>query len=147
MPTNCFCGPIELRDGTGRRLRLLKPQVASSNAYPATYNSQTERSNHFRLIQWYPGPKIFPPPLFATSTRSELVRFQLGGQERPPGSTLFVRWFQLAEYFDLKDSGEYTLTVWPKIYRRSETNRDICIRMNLPPVTASFRWEPARLPP
>jgi hypothetical protein len=39
------------------------------------------------------------------------------------------------------NTGEYTLTVFPKIYRRSHADQDVCQRIDLPPATVSFRVE------
>jgi len=38
-------------------------------------------------------------------------------------------------FFKLKVGEEYKLTIWPKIYKRSETNNDIFKRIDIPPVT------------
>jgi hypothetical protein len=162
MPTNSFCGPIELRDSTGRKLPPLKPdpsrlknykgdelpldpEVSSLASYPPTYSLQTESARHFRQFRWYSGPGIFPMVLFFTSPRSDLVRFIIRDPSKPkepaPVPTLFERWFQLTDYFDIKQPGEYQLTVWPKIYKRSATNSDICERIDIPPVTVTIKWD------
>ena len=49
--------------------------------------------------------------------------------------------FRIGEYFDIKVPGWYTAKVWPKVYWRPSTNDDICTRVDLPPVTAIFKWD------
>lgn len=161
MPTNSFCGPIELRDKDNRILPALKPNispepggmefalnpdVSSLKAYPPTYSLQTEHGHYLgRFKHGYSGPGVFPLPLFFTIPRTEMVRFQLGRDSRakgtPPVASLYRRCFQLGDYFELKEPGEYKLTVWPKIYRRSATNDDICQRIDLPPVSVTIKWQ------
>jgi len=156
MPTNCFCGPVELRDSTGRVLHELKPDlsfraaserdlppvvdVSSLAAYPATYSLEAAYGNYFRRFIFFNGLTPFPMPLFVTSPRSDLVRFQLGAKKPYPTATLYQRCFELENYFDLSKPGQYKFTVWPKIYQRTATNHDLCRRIDLPPVTATFEW-------
>ena len=143
MPTNSFCGPIEMSDAAGRRLSLLKPEVSALEAYPEAYSWRVEHADYFSRFQAYSGPGIFPLPLFVVSSRSELVRFEVGPMSSHgtyPAASLYRRWFRLDDYFELKEAGEYKLTVWPKIYRRSEKDRDLCERVDLPPVTVTIQW-------
>jgi len=113
-PTNHFCGPIELRDSADRRLPLLKRDVSLSEKYPASFSlSVARKHNPYR-------PRMFPEPLAAR--QGNLAEFEP------------------RQYFEIRDSGEYRLAAWPKIYKRSATNSDICERIDLPPVTATFQW-------
>lgn len=120
--TNCFCGPIELRDARGKAVRLLEPQVSQAEAYPAQYRWHTEYSNASR--RGYIGPGTFPEPLLGAVPFSEIVRLKL------------------ARYFSLTEPGEYKFTVWPKVYKRSEKDKDLCERIDLPPVSVTIKWEP-----
>ena len=159
MATNSFCGPIEIRDRQGRKLTPLEPdssrltnfrgrelpltpEVASTNAYPFSYNIKTERGRHFRQFGAYSGPGIFPAALFFPSPRSELVRFIIRNPYAPqaplPVPTLHNRDFQLEDYFNIAVPDEYTLTVWPKIYIKVSATNDLCERLDLPPVSVKL---------
>jgi len=132
MATNSFCGPVELRDANGRNLRLLKPEVSQPDAYPARYSLSAEDANYLRRHHAYLGSGIFPLPLLGARSASELVTVDL------------------AEYFDLRQSGEYLFTVWPKIYRRVPKSNDLCDRIDLPPVTVPINfkeWSASSPPP
>ena len=54
---------------------------------------------------------------------------------------LYEPWYPLRDFFAIKEPGEYILTVWPKIYHRISTNSLDCERLDLPPVTATFKWD------
>lgn len=158
MATNSFCGPIELRDSENRVLPAVKlridpqfsgsefplyPDVSSLEAYPASYSLSTEYGRYLaRFRHGYSGPGVFPLPLFFAATRSEMVRLQLGDsvetKEPHRAATLYQRLFRLRDCFTIMEPGQYTLTVWPKIYRRSTANPDICHRFDVPPVSAMF---------
>jgi hypothetical protein len=122
MATNSFCGPIELRGAGGRALHPLKPGVSSPSAYTSAYNVEVAHSNYFRQFLVSLRPKIFPTPLLGTRQRSEMVRFNL------------------TEYFDLKEPGEYQLIVWPKVYKRLSATNDLCQRIDVPPVSVTVKW-------
>ena len=122
MATNSFCGPVELRDAKGRSLPLLKPEVSQPDAYPARYSLSDEDANFIHRHGAYLGPGIFPEPVLAVHSSSDLAKFNL------------------EEYFDLKEPGEYLLTVWPKIYKRAAKGADVCERIDLPPVTVTIKW-------
>jgi hypothetical protein len=161
MPTNSFCGPIELRDETGQTMtshRLdtnllasytgrefpLNPDVSSLEAYPPAYILKVEHDRYFsRFRQGYSGPGIFPIPLFVAAPRSELVRFQVRDKSKskgpPTAPTLYLRQFQLEDFYEMKEGGEYQLTVWPKIYRRSVTNGEVCERIDIPAVSVTLK--------
>ncbi len=162
MPTNSFCGPMELREENGRATAPrqpsdatltnyhgqgfpIRPDVSSMAAYPVTYRLKDEHWRYFgRFTNGYSGPGVFPLPLFLTSPRSELVRFQpkniSATNDVYPVATLYDRRFQLEDYFEMRAPGKYQLTVQPKIYHRLATNDDICVRIDLPPITATFKW-------
>jgi hypothetical protein len=161
MGTNSFCGVVEMRDQAGRLVPALKPEATSPGAYPATFSLSRESGKHFSQfkigeVRFYSGPRIFPNPLFGIALRFELARFQIRGPDKPaepdpvvpepvlvhpvPVSFLSPGAVNLGEFFDIKQPGDYTLTVWPKIYKRSAQDKDLCERIDLPPVTATFKW-------
>jgi hypothetical protein len=118
--TNSFCGPIELKDVNGQTMSLMKPTVSSPEAYPKTYSLSEEWKLHFLTNHptYSGGAMIFPPPLI--------------------GNVSKLAEFQLQDYFEIKQPGQYELTVWPKIYERSATNSDICERVDLPAVSINI---------
>jgi len=122
MPTNSFCGPIELRDVRGSGVPPIEAKARQTNAYPAQYDLSLERSNYLHRKEAMLGPGLFPDPVLGIASTSELIRFEVG------------------KYFDLKEPGEYKLTVWPKIYRRIATNNEVCRRIDVPPVSATLKW-------
>jgi hypothetical protein len=119
---NSFCGPIELRDTMGQEVPLINTSASSPEAYPSSYSLSAEWSRHFTNHQPTVSlrPKIFPLPLVRPT--SQLTKFQL------------------EDYFDIKEPGEYKLTVWPKIYKRASPNDDLCQRIDLPPVSVTIKW-------
>jgi len=46
------------------------------------------------------------------------------------------------EHFTAKNPGGYKIVLWPKIYHKSGTNADVLLRIDLPPVEATFSMEP-----
>jgi hypothetical protein len=123
MATNSFPGPMELRDSEGRVVEMLKPELCSADAYPAQYNWSAEHNSVWRRTGAYLGSDIFPSIILGTSTTSEVGRFDLGN------------------YFAIATPGEYRLTVWPKIYKRVAKTNDLCLRIDVPPVTATIKVE------
>ena len=113
-----MCGPMELRDAKGRQMPSLKPQVTLSNAYPLTLKFSA-------LWGQRPGAgglhrDKMPMPIFR--------------------ETLNLPLFHLKDYFKVKEPGDYQLVIWPKIYKKSETNGDVLQRIDLPPITVNFKW-------
>lgn len=121
MATNSFCGPIELRDAAGRLVPLLKPDVDSLKSYPASYDIWlVSRILETGKNGFYSGPAQ-PQPVALSHT---------------PLSS-----FDLKDYFKLEKSGEYRLTVWPKIYEWVSPKSRICRRIDIPPVTVTINWK------
>ena len=114
--TNSFCGLIELRDASGDTIPLLKPEVNSSEAYPIAY--RLDIVGHLLAKNIGLGPAL---PMVMYGSDAELS-------------------FYLKDYFKIKEPGEYQLTVWPKIYKRLGTNDDLCVRIDVPPVTIPIHW-------
>lgn len=114
---NCFIGFIELKSSSGHQIRQLLPQVNAKDAYPAFYTLKEARRMHLHSMGL--GPEL---PLTITGSDPEVGNFHLN------------------QMFGVEKPGDYQLTVWPKIYRRSETNADLCERLDLPPVTLRIHW-------
>ena len=115
--TNGFCGLIELDDVNGKSIQLTEPEVNNLNAYPD-------------YLRW----SILDPKMggvFLNNLRLNTeVYFNSNISQRGM--------FQLRDYFQIKQSGEYKLTVWPKIYKRSENpddDRDLYQRIDIPPIS------------
>ena len=113
---NSFIGFIELKDSDGNKIPLLKTNVNSQAAYPNTYSLHQARmeSNNHNM-----GPEL---------------PYAITGSDPEAGN------FHLQSYFKIENPGDYLLTVWPKIYKKSETNQDIVQRIDLPPVTIPIKW-------
>jgi len=145
LPGNCFCGPVEIRDASGVQIPLIKSNVSALTNYPASYSLKAERSDYFRRSELHFGPNVFPIPVMAFSPRSEMFRFELctitQSEEPRLNDPFAVAPESLINYFDIREPGEYTFTVWPKIYKRVSTNSDICERIDLPPVSVTFNWD------
>jgi len=121
--TNAFCGPLEMRDASGQRVKLLLPELTQADAYPLLY---TLDGSQQRYMKRYRFPVAPSRNLDALPWRQpELARFKL------------------LDYFEITNAGDYTLTVWPKVYVRISTNNFECKRLDVPPVTVSFHYEPA----
>jgi hypothetical protein len=117
MATNSFCGFVEMHNAAGDTIPLLKPEVASQEAYPASYS--------LKLV-------------------SLLLANNVGRGSALPGVISGANAelsFHLTDYFKIEEPGNYQLTVWPKIYKRVSTNDDICQRIDLPPVTVTIKWD------
>jgi hypothetical protein len=112
-PTNLFCGPIELQDSFGKKIPSSKPRVISDDPYPSVFSLNVAREHNPSSAMLFPSPLVNSPDL--------LARFEVG------------------DYFDVKEPGEYKLTVWPKIYKRLSADDDKCQRIDLPPVTAIIK--------
>jgi hypothetical protein len=116
MATNSFCGLVELRDPKGNTISSLRPDLNSLNAYPDSYNLM---SMHYLLMTQY--THYSGPPL--------------------PRTTELIPSFCITNLFKIKEAGEYQLMIWPKIYKRSATNDDVCERIDLPPVTIPIQLD------
>ena len=115
--TNLFCGPIELVDAAGQKIPLTTPDVNDPKSYPERYKlSDTQRSfmrrNHHGA---FVGPILNHRTWLCT--------------------------FTVRDHFNIISAGEYRLTIWPKIYRRSAANTDVCERIDLPPVIVPIKWQ------
>ncbi len=119
--TNNFCGPVELRDSTGQKVKLLRPEVSSNEAYLSSYKLDGAQQRYMRRYRIaYSAPHV----TYAEWEQPELARFKL------------------FDYFDITNSGDYRLTVWPKVYVRTSTNTFDCKLIDVPPVTTTFTFRP-----
>lgn len=115
MPTNLFCGPFEVRDSSGRKLHPLHPELTAPEAYPAAFSKKAARAAWVAVNGM--GTR-FPVPML--------------------GCYHGLARFCLEDNFVIQKPGTYQLTVWPKIYQQSETDKDLCTRLDLAPVTLSI---------
>ncbi len=127
--SNAFCGPIELLNATGESLTFRSHQLTAEEPYPKYLRWSIlfrEAMAQPTISQTVPADKVY----FSGEGWVELAKFSL------------------QETFGLKEAGEYRLTVWPKLYKRSERadeDRDVYVRIDMPPVTANINWRPARV--
>jgi hypothetical protein len=121
MATNSCWGPVEIRDARGRAVRATQPDVNSETAYPPSYSLTAARRIMMHAYRLYSGP---PLPIALTPNE--------------PLPSLNIK-----EFFRLKNSGEYKLTLWPKIYvYHPESDR--CQRLDLPAVSVPITCEEDR---
>lgn len=118
VATNSFCGFVELRNESEDVITLLKPEMNLQESYPDSYNLKISNRILMEKISYMGADK----PGCLSGTDPEQCRFHL------------------KDYFKIEKPGDYQLTVWPKIYKRSETNSDLCERIDLPPVTIPIKW-------
>lgn len=128
--TNSFCGPMELTDLSGKKMRLLKPDVNSSAAYPDCFNLFQLRQNWWKKNQNHAAVWMLPAP-----------GEKLTGFLRENGRFYQLSSFYLGDYFKLRGAGEYKLTIWPKVYERSATNDEYFDRVDLPAMTIPIHWK------
>ena len=121
--TNGFCGVLELREDNGHELPILKPEIYSTQAYPVFFSKRQ---------MWEDQTQGRPAILISPRMPEPLI-----------GRIPQIASFNLKDYFNLNHTGEYLLTIWPKIYKQSATNDDLCERIDLPPVTATVKWDGA----
>lgn len=111
LPTNWFCGPVELRNAAGQFVPQRHPEVSQPQAYPESYSINRVLHSLPRVV--YLGwPQV--RPLFSGN--------QLGS-------------FNLTDYFKIAKLGEYQLTVRPKLYKRVKVGADLVQRIDFAPVT------------
>ena len=120
LATNSFCGPIALRDPSGRLVPLLHPELSSLSAYPPAYSFRLAEAELMGRYSFYSGPPM-PAPLM--TPLPQLARFHL------------------EDHFAVKEPGDYQITVWPKIYKRISTTNDLCERIDVPPVSVTVSWQ------
>lgn len=123
------CGLIELRDGRGNIIPLLKKDMFSPELCPDSFDI----TNQMKLV-----PKIRNgyTLMLLPAPQSRNPDFLL-----EPNKNYSVAYFDLNTYFRPPMPGEYKLTIWPKIYKQSETNKDLYERIDVPPVSVVIKWD------
>jgi len=119
---NYFCGPMVLKAANGEEVPPAHMPLCSSSSYPTSFSRFGIAQAASRGGQGY-GSAPVPSPLLTRMPR--LCSFNLDDE------------FQLAK------PGHYELTVWPMIYKRSATNDDLWLRIDVPCVTISVDWNGA----
>jgi hypothetical protein len=111
--TNYFCGPVILRDSNGVEVPPRDRNLVSDATYPPSFR-------HLELGSLDDLHRKIASPLFGRLP--QLARFKL------------------EDIFEMKKSGDYVLTVWPKIYRQLKNDDDLCERIDVPPISVKVRW-------
>jgi hypothetical protein len=119
---NDLPGPFELKDAAGRLVPERIKAAGSAASFPMSV----------RLKDIWIQPEI----------RKANSRWKMPTALTHPETSL--RPLLLKDLFSIRTEGTYELTLLPVIYRKSGTNGDILLRMDLPPVSLKFRYE---LPP
>jgi hypothetical protein len=130
-PTNGCCGLMELRDSAGRIVPVHKAGLNTLEAYP-------------QFLHWHDlAPQLGGlAPHGITRLSRNLCCYgsaPFGGNETRAECLPFY----LEDYFQVEQPGDYELTVWPRIYKRSEaadTEHDLFALIDIPPVTLRIRW-------
>jgi len=131
MPTNSECGPMILKDSSGHAVPMRIPEINRLSAYPESY-SLDEMSQLLRRVSmgtahhWDAPIKMnaFPALINPADTNE-----------------FFYLLVNLNHVFLVETSGDYELTLWPKIYHGSQTNLDLFERIDLPPVKFPITWD------
>ncbi len=128
--TNSFCGPIELQDSEGKKAPLLNPIFSAPVAYPDSF-SMSNLINQMPKLNY-----ILMAPLVPGDHGSNF----LGNADKP----YQLISFNLKDYFKPRNPGEFRLTIWPKIYKRSDesnADHDLYQRVDLAPLTVKIQWD------
>ena len=123
------CGLIELKNKGGEKIPLLKDDIFSPKLYPERFNATNSenlvpRNKYGMEILMVPPSVDIDSPDFLRETNTQY-------------STAI---FNLNTYFKPPKPGIYILTMWPKIYKQSEFDKEIYQRIDLPPVMARVNW-------
>jgi len=113
-------GPMELKDAAAHPLPAVKESMVSAGRFPAGVRF----SDLYRQQQMKKGIRSLrmPEPLIKRATALPALRLQ--------------------DLFTVEKPGAYRLTIFAKIYKKSESNGDLLQRIDLPPVAVPFRYEP-----
>lgn len=122
LPTNGCIGLMELHGSNGQRVEPKNPTLMNSNNYPTNLNWNTlveQSRNNIRV----PGQRAY---LF-------------GAGDLMPEQEIAM--FDLAKYFTLEKPGDYKLTLWPKLYKKVQRDKDLFQLIDIPPVSFNFHWD------
>jgi len=129
--TNSFCGPIRLIDANSNQVTSLKPIYSLPTSYPASLSMRQINEDFGRQLIKYKYILAFP----------KVPGYPGRDFLRDPNRDYQLTAFNLSDYFKPEKAGEYKLTVWPKIYKQSETNKDIYDRIDVPSIIVTIKWE------
>lgn len=116
MATNSFLGPMELRDSDGNSLSPTTETINAPKAYPTFYGLRD---------LWSHARRRWESPCVLVPEQDTIANV--------PG-------FSLEDCFKIEKPGHYTLTIWPKIYKRTSHGADTCQKVDLPPLSIPFEW-------
>jgi len=131
MPTNSECGPMILKDSSGRAVPVRIPEINRLSAYPESY-SLDEMS---RLL-----PDVSMGVMHHWDAPIKMDAFPFSNNTAN-NNEFFCFLVNLNHVFLVETSGNYELTIWPKIYHGSQTNPDLFERIDLPPVKFPIIWD------
>lgn len=110
--TNVLSGPLKLQDPAGKEVPPTNANLVQI-VFPTSFSFSDAKKHNPHPPSLFPRPLVHSPELLDR--------------------------FPLSDYYNVKEPGEYRLTVRPKIYRRPTTNDDICERIDLDPVTTIIK--------
>ena len=121
VPTNGFLGVISLCDSNNLELPLVNPNLNSTNSYPdkLDWHKMNEPRKDGGWGYWR-------------------LRCNNGIFRTPEQTLCQICRVNLRDIYMLTNSGTYKLTIWPKIYKRTETNEDIYQRIDLLPMSTTI---------
>ena len=119
---------MELRDAAGQKVKLLKPELELAGTYPD-------------FLDW----GVLRMRISGLNSNLEQIHAGQWQEFNRHGDIQLAegRPLALKDVFAVKEPGTYQLTLWPKIYKRSEKpddNRDIFQRIDLPAVAMTIKW-------
>jgi hypothetical protein len=114
-------------DEGGNKIKKLRPDVTSINSYPVFFDFADFDK------QWWEKRLRIPSSAYVREPGDKGENFLCSSNTYYP-----LGGFEIKDYFRIKKSGQYTLTVWPKIYQRSPTSDIWLYRIDIPPVLVKF---------
>ncbi len=124
---NGFFGPMGLRNAKGKQIPLLKPEANNPVFYP-------------EFLRWSVlQPKIGSGGGCPTGPHVGQWGVFMKYKNVQQASGLLP---QFKDIFEVNEPGQYQLTLWPKIYKRSEKpgeDHDVFQRIDLPPVSITIK--------
>ena len=105
----------------------LKPALLSSNAYP---DKLSWKALIFGMGNGWSGPVPGNDNLFKRKINDYSEEDELGI-------------YNLHHLYRIEKPGDYSLTIFPKLYKEVQANGDVYQRIDLPPVTIPIHWDGA----
>lgn len=130
-PTNGLCGRMQLTNDTGRQLSSRKPEADFLEFFPP-------------VLRWTELESLMGTGLQQTELRRNVCCYgsKPFSNSGPVKEARFGP-LHLEEHFKMESAGFYHLTIWPKLYKRSESlevDRDVFQRVDIPPIKVTLRY-------